>query len=106
MKRILSRILAAMYRIRNSQFRRFLRGVISRLEGGQAFSGTLRKVMRKYHGFDIGIGTYGACFDPSKFYIGGENLRVGKFTSIASEVSAYTRNHPYWYPSTSPLFYN
>lgn len=106
MKHLLACILAAFYRIKSPVFRRLLRASIARLEGGQAFSKTLRKIVKKYHGFEIGIGTYGPCFSPEQTWTGYGNLLVGKFTSIASGVCIYSRNHPYWYPSTNPLFYN
>lgn len=33
-------------------------------------------------------------------------MTVGKFSSLARGVCLYSRNHPYWMASTSPLFYN
>lgn len=67
---------------------------------------TLRKVVYKYHGLKIGIGTYGPCFSPEQTWVGNGNLEVGKFSSLASGVCLYSRNHPYCFASTCPLFYN
>lgn len=100
------RFLAFLYRIPSPIIRRFLISIIGKLEGGQAFSDTIRELMKKYHGVDIGIGSYGSCFNTDQTWAGYNNLTVGKFTSIAKGVCIYTRNHPYERPSTSPLFYS
>lgn len=106
MKKIIAVICGKMYVIRNKHIRKNLRRIIAMCDGGYAFSTILRQVMFKYHGIEIGLGTYGPCFDLEQTWTGFGNLKVGKFTSIARGVCMYTRNHPYWYTSTSPLFYN
>lgn len=106
MRRLLARFFAQLYRIPGEGFRKQLRRIIGRLEGGQAWSVTLREVEKKYYGIEIGIGTYGPCFDPEQTWTGYGNLKIGKFCSMAKGVCIYSRNHPYWNPSTSPLFYN
>ncbi len=106
MKKILIKICSKMYAVNSNVLRQILRKVIATLDGGQAFSLELRSVVAKYHGINVGIGTYGACFNPEQAWVGKGNLTVGKFTSIAKGVCLYTRNHPYWKPSTSPIFYN
>lgn len=106
MKRLLVLICSFLYRLKSPVVRRCLRAIIARMEGGQAFSLTLRKLAQDYHGVSIGIGTYGPCFSPEQTWTGKGNLFVGKFTSIANGVCIYSRNHPYWYASTCPLFYN
>lgn len=95
-----------MYRINSRAIRRSIRSLIAKLEGGEAFSKTLRELVYYYHGFEIGIGSYGACFDPVKFNVGKGNLKVGKFTSVADGVCGYTRDHPYGFCSTHPYFFN
>lgn len=62
--------------------------------------------MRQYHGIEVGIGTYGSCFNDEQIWTGKGNLTIGKYCSFARGVCVYSRNHPYWNPSTSPLFYN
>lgn len=106
MKKAFVKLCAKLYKIENPSVRKLLRAVISRLEGGQAFSTTLRQVMKIYHGIDIGIGTYGPCFNDEQIWTGYGNLTVGKYCSLARGVCMYSRNHPYWMASTSPLFYN
>lgn len=106
MKRLIVVICSFLYRVNNHVLRHCLRAIIAKIEGGQAFSLTLRKLTWDYHGVSIGIGTYGPCFSPEQTWTGKGNLSVGKFTSIANGVCIYSRNHPYWYASTCPLFYN
>lgn len=107
MKKVLLFLLTRMYAVlENEKFRGVLRSIIGKMEGGQAWSGTLRKIEKKYYGIEIGIGTYGSCFVPDQTWTGFGNLKIGKYCSIAKGVCFYSRNHPYWRPSTSPLFYN
>lgn len=106
MKKRLSNILKKFYAINNKTLRRMIAVLMNRLDGGQAFSQNLREVMLKYHGIDIGIGTYGACFNINQVWTGHGNPKIGKYCSFAPGVCIYSRNHPYWAPSTSPLFYN
>lgn len=103
---ILISVLKKLYKIPSSHFRARLISVIGKLEGGQAFSTSIRELMQEYHGIKIGIGTYGPCFNLDQTWAGKGNLNVGNYTSIAKGVCIYTRNHPYDRPSTSPLFYN
>ena len=57
------KFLAVLYRMPLPIMRRLLISIIGKLEGGQAFSGTIRVLMKKFHGIDIGIGSYGSCFN-------------------------------------------
>lgn len=103
---MIGKLLSFLYRLPSPIVRRFLISIIGKLEGGQAFSSTIRVLMKKYHGIDIGIGSYGSCFNTDQTWVGRNNFTVGKFTSIAKGVCIYTRNHPYERPSTSPFFYS
>ena len=106
MKKLLSALCVKLYAIKSEGFRTLMRKMINKLDGGQAFSLNLRKVMTKYHGIEIGIGTYGPCFNSEQTWTGFGNLTVGKYCSLSRGVCIYSRNHPYWNPSVSPLFYN
>lgn len=85
--------------------RRILRSVVAmalRLEGGEFFSHTARRLMREWHGIDIGAYSYG-CFDDCRFPGGA---RIGRYVSIARSARSYRRNHPTDRLSMHPLFYN
>lgn len=90
--------LAAFSRIRPLCMR-----IARRLESGEWFSGTLRKIMERYYGIHVGAYSYGACFVPGSFSPG---VRIGRFVSIASGVRFGGRNHPVDRLSTHPFFYN
>jgi acetyltransferase-like isoleucine patch superfamily enzyme len=82
--------------------RRVLARLVGRLEGGEMRSATLRRIMRKCHGVDIGAHSYG-CFDPIRFPAG---TRIARYVSVGPGVTAYRRNHPLDRLSLHPYFYN
>tara|TARA_B100001057_G_scaffold186294_1_gene187087 strand:- start:8892 stop:9476 length:585 start_codon:yes stop_codon:yes gene_type:complete len=73
------------------------------LEGGEAFSKSIRNYYSSKYNIHIGYGSYGGCFNytniPPKTYF-------GNYCSIASGVKIFRTNHPYNYFTTHPLFYN
>mgnify|MGYP001814099910 CR=1 FL=1 len=85
----------------SSFVRRQLVRMLSALEGGQMRSKTLRHIMQRVHGIEIGAHSYG-CFDPVRFPPG---TRVGRYVSVGPGVSAYRRNHPVDRLSMHPYFY-
>ena len=104
MKKLIVGLLKGTYKRTNSNaIRRNVIKIISSLEGGQFFTSTSRSLLKEYAGINIGIGTYGPCFDPANATPG---VSIGKYCSIAPGVSMYTRDHPYTNVSTCPLFYN
>ena len=82
--------------------RRVVKRVICRLEGGEMRSATLRRIMQRHHGVEVGAHSYG-CFDPVRFPRG---TRVGRYVSVGPDVVAYRRNHPLDRLSLHPYFYN
>lgn len=82
--------------------RRLIVRVLSRLEGGEMRSATLRKIMERCHGVEIGAHSYG-CFDPVRFPRG---TNIGRYVSVGPGVAAYRRNHPLDRLSLHPYFYN
>lgn len=77
---------------------------IVRLEGGQQESTTLRKLTSRKYNVDVGMYTYGGCFEQD-FNLGGK-VTIGKYCSFASNIRYFGGNHPIEYASTSPYFYN
>lgn len=98
--------LAALYGVLRgpgaARCRRLMVRVISRLEGGEMRSATLRRIMQRCHGVEVGAHSYG-CFDPIRFPRG---TRVGRYVSVGPGVVAYRRNHPLDRLSLHPYFYN
>lgn len=73
-------------------------------EGGELYSTTLRKKTKLDYKVDVGLYSYGGCFDPS-FNLGG-NVNVGRYCSFAQNVHYFGANHPIKNLTMSPLFYN
>jgi acetyltransferase-like isoleucine patch superfamily enzyme len=82
--------------------RRAILRLLVRLESGEMRSATLREIMRRFHGVEIGAHSYG-CFDATRFPRG---TRIGRYVSVGPGVAVYRRNHPLERLSLHPCFYN
>jgi acetyltransferase-like isoleucine patch superfamily enzyme len=80
-----------------------VRSILERLEGGELYSLTLRDIMRKYHGVDIGLYTVGAPFVPWAFPSGA---KVGRFCTINWAARAFNVDHPMNLKSTHAFFFH
>ena len=68
------------------------------------YSSTLRKFYRDQYKTDVGLYSYGGCFNPS-FNLGG-TVKIGRYCSIAQGVRYYGANHPIEKVAMSAIFYN
>ena len=78
--------------------------IISKFEGGETRSKTLRKYYEKKYSIEIGEYSYG-CFKPS-LNCGGIKVTIGRYCSFADNIRYYGANHPLNFFSTSAYFYN
>lgn len=78
--------------------------IVSKKEGGEQVSTTLRAFYRFKYKVDVDLYSYG-CFKP-EFNCGGKGVTVGRYCSIAPNVRFYGANHPQKNFSLSPYFYN
>lgn len=53
-------------------------------EGGEKTSSTLRKIFREKYSVEVGLYSYGSCFEP-KFNIGGK-VKIGRYCSFGMDV--------------------
>lgn len=97
---MISRILYKLYRIK--RLRSLVTSTIKRIEGGDYYSVTLRRIFRDYHNIDVGLYSYG-CFNSSR--INGLT-KIGRYCSFAEGVCIFNGNHPLHYQSLHPFFYN
>lgn len=97
----ISRVLLRAYTW--ERLRTFCLRLIRRLEGSQFHSGTLRLILREYHGVEVGAYSYGEGLLPGIFPAG---VKIGRYVSIAPGVRVFLRNHPLDRLSTHPFFYN
>lgn len=73
---------------------------ITKYEGGQYTSGTIRKIFKELYDINVGYGTYG-CFS-NKFR---SHVTIGNYCSIANGVQRLVGNHPMDMFSTHPFFH-
>ena len=103
---ILAGFILLCYRVFNCQRRwrigRWWIQLAFRLEGGPMWSTTARRIMRDFHGVDIGDYSYGNCFDPAVVPPG---VSIGRYVSIAPNARMIVQNHPLDRFSTHPIFY-
>jgi virginiamycin A acetyltransferase len=76
--------------------------LISRMEGGDCYSPTLRKLFREKQGVDIGHYSHGGCFIPGAM---DRHTTIGRYCSFAKGVRNMNRNHPIEFKSTHAFFY-
>jgi len=103
MKRWISNLFFLLYAIKIPRVRGLILTIITRLEGGEPYSSTLRKIFAKYYNLHIGMYTYGSCFVPKNNFA---KLLIGRYCSFASGVNIFSANHPLQFKSTHPFFFN
>ena len=96
-----SKAIVSVYRLRIA--RRFCIWLAMKLEGGPFFSESLRQILARYHGVQVGKYSYGSCLKPGVLPKG---TRVGRYCSFAIGLKVFRRNHPITGVSQHPFFYN
>jgi virginiamycin A acetyltransferase len=77
--------------------------IIRKIEKGEFYSETLRKLLKEYYHVEIGSYTYGGCFIPGQF---DKYTTIGRYCSIARTAFVMNRNHPLDSISTHAFFFN
>lgn len=93
--------LVELYRYR--RLRPVVTKIVNRLDGGEYYSHTLRRIFAKYWGVEIGMYTHGACFKP---WAVDPDTTIGRDRSIAEGVRIINGNHPIGLKSTHAVFHN
>ena len=96
-------LLYRLYGVAGRRLRSIILTRVARLEGGQMLSPTLRRIFRKYHRIEIGLYSYGGCFDLGRITA---HTKIGRYCSFAQGVCILNRNHPVKFKSTHPYFFN
>jgi acetyltransferase-like isoleucine patch superfamily enzyme len=97
---MISKIAYQFYRFK--KLRPFILSLIRKLEKGDFYSVTLRKIFCDYHQIVIGMYSYG-CFNPNCI---NAYTQIGRYCSFAEGVCIFNGNHPLNYQSLHPFFYN
>lgn len=100
---VLSRFLFRLYAVERASVRQFVLNRVSKLEGGEFYSLTLRRIFVEYHQVDIGLYTHGTCFTPGAM---DKHTKIGRYCSIARGCRIMNRNHPMEFKSTHAFFFN
>jgi len=102
---MITKALIFLYKCKYSFIRKSIEKLILFLEGGQAFSPTIRSIYAKYHNIKIGYGSYGGCFSYKNFPK-PSNITFGNYCSIGSNLKIFRANHPMDSFTTHPVLYN
>jgi virginiamycin A acetyltransferase len=100
---ILSDILYNLYKIESGKVRDLLRRILYRIEGGEIYSNTLRRIFKNYYDVEIGLYSHGGCFIPFQV---DRFTSVGRYCAVASLIRIMNRNHPLSFPSIHAFFFN
>lgn len=102
-KNPISWFLYNLYAIDINFLRKFILSCAKKMEGGEIYSLTLRRIYRFYHNIQIGMYSYGGCFSLDHVPPG---TIWGRYCSVAPNVSILNGNHPLDFKSLHPFFYN
>jgi len=96
-------LLYKLYGINRISIKRTVIKQVTRLEGGEFYSETLREIFKQYHKVEIGLYSHGGCFVPGQV---DKYTTIGRYCSIARTMRAMNRNHPMEFKSTHAFFFN
>ena len=100
---VLSGLLYRLYVIKMRRVRDLILRMVAGLEKGEMLSPTLRRIFLGYHDIDVGMYSYGGCFDSLRI---GAHTKIGRYCSFAGGVWRFNANHPMSFKSMHPYFYN
>lgn len=82
-----------------------IRMKVTEKEGGDKTSSTLREYIREKCKVDVGMYTYGGCFD-TRFNVGERYVKIGRYCSLGQNIRCFGANHPTEHAVMSAYFYN
>ena len=100
---VLSKLLYKLYAFNKRKLRNFILGYLEKHEGGEMLSPTLRRIFLDYHDIEIGMYSYGGCFNSVCI---GAHTKIGRYCSFAGRVWMFNANHPLECRSMHPYFYS
>jgi virginiamycin A acetyltransferase len=102
-KFLLGDLLCFLYPRMPNGVQKKIRSLLYLTEGRYFLSRSLRRIFKDNYEVDIGMYSYGFCFER---YSMDRRTTIGRYCSIANGAVAYTHNHPVDYPSTHSFFFN
>lgn len=100
---VMKNLLFRMYAIRKIRLRSLIIRIVLRIENGEYYSPTLRRIFEMYHQVSVGLYSHGGCFQPGHF---DRYTEIGRYCSIAASAYAFNRNHPMQRRSMHGFFFN
>ena len=100
---MLPALFLKLYALNSRRLRKTIRALVTRLEGGEMLSSTLRRIFLEYHQIEIGLYSYGGCFDLGRIAV---HTKIGRYCSFADGVQVFNADHPLKFKSVHPFFYN
>jgi len=100
---VFSKFLYRLYAFNKRRLRNGILRYLERHEGGEMLSPTLRRIFLDYHDIEIGMYSYGGCFNPIRI---GAHTKIGRYCSFAGGVWRFNANHPTSCKSMHPYFYS
>lgn len=98
---VLSPLLIYLYSVH--RLRKLCSSLCLKLEHGPFYTKTLRQVLARFHGVEIGPYSYGPILQPGFLPRG---IRVGAYCSVGTELIVRRRDHPVDRLTQHPFFYN
>jgi virginiamycin A acetyltransferase len=100
---ILSNLLYKLYAFKRRKIRSAILDYFYKHEGGEMLSPTLRRIFLDYHGIEIGMYSYGGCFEAAHIMA---KTKIGRYCSFGGGVYRFNTNHSMEFMSTHPFFYS
>lgn len=97
----MKKFIIQIYKYLPLKFKKIIENLIKKVEGGEFWSVSLRKIYKDNYGMIIGNGTYGV-FKQEKY----KYIQFGNYCSIAKGLEYFPRNHPKEFSTMHPIFYN
>lgn len=98
-----SNLLFNLYKLPDRRVKALVLKVIRKIEGGEFYSVTLRKIFKEIHNIEIGMYTHGGCFNLKQIH---PFTKFGRYCSIASKIRVLNRDHPLNFKSSHAFFFN
>lgn len=83
------------------RFRKIIISTVTKLEKGELYSKTLRKIFETYHCVKVGLYSMGGCFTPFQV---DRYTTIGRYCSFARALRISNRNHSLDFRSTNSIF--
>lgn len=102
-KKLLLKLLYKLYAINLYRLRKDILSLVEKIDGGRIRSKMLRRIFHDYHDIEIGLYSYGSCFNLG---LVPASTKIGRYCSFGPDVKIFNANHPMKSRSTHPYFFN